>query len=153
MALRMISLFDQIRKISQPCWKIRKNSSVEIFQSIRKKYYIEKAVQILNRFKINGAIRSIDSYNQLDAYNEMSACCSNLPSSKRKMIYINLKVSARKNKCYAEGAYEKFPLRRKIFSSAAGFRERKISIQQQLLMRLNRCRNSGTAAYENKLLF
>lgn len=51
--LRMISLFDQDPEdLVAMLEDSVKNSSVEIFQSIRKKYYIEKkAVQILNRFK------------------------------------------------------------------------------------------------------
>ena len=51
--LRMVSLFDQDPEdLVAMLEDSVKNSSVEIFQSIRKKYYIEKkAVQILNRFK------------------------------------------------------------------------------------------------------
>lgn len=48
---------------------------------------------------------------------------------------------------------KKFPLRRKIFSSAAGFRERKISIQQQLVDATESLQKSqGTAAsYEKQI--
>ena len=51
--LRMVSLFDQDPEdLVGMLEDSVKNSSVEIFQFIRKKYYIEKkAVQILNRFK------------------------------------------------------------------------------------------------------
>ena len=73
--LRMISLFDQDPEdLVAMLEDSVKNSSVEIFQSIRKKYYIEKK----SSADIEQIQKSMEQYvplihNQLDAYNEMSA--------------------------------------------------------------------------------
>lgn len=73
--LRMISLFDQDPEdLVAMLEDSVKNSSVEIFQSIRKKYYIEKK----SSADIDQIQKSMEQYvplihNQLDAYNEMSS--------------------------------------------------------------------------------
>lgn len=136
--LRMISLFDQDPEdLVAMLEDSVKNSSVEIFQSIRKKYYIEKK----SSADIDQIQKSMEQYvplihNQLDAYNEMSSL-------------LQQQFAAQKEKDDLHKS--KGDLQEKI--NAMQKEHEKISIQQQLVDATESLQKSqGTAAsYEKQI--
>lgn len=136
--LRMISLFDQDPEdLVAMLEDSVKNSSVEIFQSIRKKYYIEKK----SSADIEQIQKSMEQYvplihNQLDAYNEMSA-----------LLQQQFAVQQEKDDLHKS----KGDLQERI--NAMQKEHEKISIQQQLVDATESLQKSqGTAAsYEKQI--
>ena len=139
--LRMISLFDQDPEdLVAMLEDSVKNSSVEIFQSIRKKYYIEKK----SSADIEQIQKSMEQYvplihNQLDAYNEMSA-----------LLQQQFAVQQEKDDLHKS----KGDLQERINAMQLQESEKeKISIQQQLVDATESLQKSqGTAAsYEKQI--
>ena len=136
--LRMISLFDQDPEdLVAMLEDSVKNSSVEIFQSIRKKYYIKKK----SSADIEQIQKSMEQYvplihNQLDAYNEMSA-----------LLQQQFAVQQEKDDLHKS----KGDLQERI--NAMQKEHEKISIQQQLVDATESLQKSqGTAAsYEKQI--
>ena len=155
--LRMISLFDQDPEdLVAMLEDSVKNSSVEIFQSIRKKYYIEKK----SSADIEQIQKSMEQYvplihNQLDAYNEMSALLQQqFAVQQEKDDLHKSKGDLQERLC--RRSMKKFPLRRKIFFISCRIqRKKKFPFSNNSLMRLNRCRNLRELQLlmKNKLLF
>ena len=151
--LRMISLFDQDPEdLVAMLEDSVKNSSVEIFQSIRKKYYIEKK----SSADIEQIQKSMEQYvplihNQLDAYNEMSALLQQQFAVQQEKDDLHKSKGDPQERINAmQKENEKI-----FFISCRIQRKKKFPFSNNSLMRLNRCRNLRELQLlmKNKLLF
>lgn len=147
--LRMISLFDQDPEdLVAMLEDSVKNSSVEIFQSIRKKYYIEK--------KSSADIDQIQkSMEQLDAYNEMSSLLQQQFAAQKEKDDLHKSKGDLQEKINAmQKEHEKISIEKEdIFHQLQDSEKEKISIQQQLVDATESLQKSqGTAAsYEKQI--
>ena len=135
--LRMISLFDQDPEdLVAMLEDSVKNSSVEIFQSIRKKYYIEKK----SSEDIDQIQKSMEQYvplihNQLDAYNEMSSLLQQQFAAQKEKDDLHKSKGDLQEKINAmQKEHEKISIEKEdIFHQLQDSEKEKISIQQQLV--------------------
>ena len=156
--LRMVSLFDQDPEdLVGMLEDSVKNSSVEIFQFIRKKYYIEKK----SSADIEQIQKSMEQYvpliyNQLDAYNEMSALLQQqfaVQQEKDDLHKSKGDLQERINDMQKE--HEKISIEKEdIFHQLQDSEKEKISIQQQLVDANESLQKAqGTAAsYEKQIV-
>lgn len=155
--LRMISLFDQDPEdLVAMLEDSVKNSSVEIFQSIRKKYYIEKK----SSADIEQIQKSMEQYvplihNQLDAYNEMSALLQQQFAVQQEKDDLHKSKGDLQERINAmQKEHEKISIEKEdIFHQLQDSEKEKISIQQQLVDATESLQKSqGTAAsYEKQI--
>lgn len=155
--LRMISLFDQDPEdLVAMLEDSVKNSSVEIFQSIRKKYYIEKK----SSADIDQIQKSMEQYvplihNQLDAYNEMSSLLQQQFAAQKEKDDLHKSKGDLQEKINAmQKEHEKFLLKRKIFFISYRIqRKKKFPFSNNSLMPTESLQKSqGTAAsYEKQI--
>lgn len=155
--LRMISLFDQDPEdLVAMLEDSVKNSSVEIFQSIRKKYYIEKK----SSADIDQIQKSMEQYvplihNQLDAYNEMSSLLQQQFAAQKEKDDLHKSKGDLQEKINAmQKEHEKISIEKEdIFHQLQDSEKEKISIQQQLVDATESLQKSqGTAAsYEKQI--
>ena len=155
--LRMISLFDQDPEdLVAMLEDSVKNSSVEIFQSIRKKYYIEKK----SSADIEQIQKSMEQYvplihNQLDAYNEMSSLLQQQFAAQKEKDDLHKSKGDLQEKINAmQKEHEKISIEKEdIFHQLQDSEKEKISIQQQLVDATESLQKSqGTAAsYEKQI--
>lgn len=156
--LRMISLFDQDPEdLVAMLEDSVKNSSVEIFQSIRKKYYIEKK----SSADIEQIQKSMEQYvplihNQLDAYNEMSALLQQQFAVQQEKDDLHKSKGDLQERINAmQKEHEKISIEKEdIFHQLQDSEKEKISIQQQLVDATESLQKSqGTAAsYEKQIV-
>lgn len=148
--LRMISLFDQDPEdLVAMLEDSVKNSSVEIFQSIRKKYYIEKK----SSADIDQIQKSMEQYvplihNQLDAYNEMSSLLQQQFAAQKEKDDLQEKINAMQKE------HEKISIEKEdIFHQLQDSEKEKISIQQQLVDATESLQKSQrtAASYEKQI--
>ena len=143
--LRMVSLFDQDPEdLVGMLEDSVKNSSVEIFQFIRKKYYIEKK----SSADIEQIQKSMEQYvplihNQLDAYNEMSALLQQqfaVQQEKDDLHKSKGDLQERINDMQKE--HEKISIEKEdiFFISCRIQRKKKFPFNNNSLTQMNRCR-------------
>lgn len=155
--LRMISLFDQDPEdLVAMLEDSVKNSSVEIFQSIRKKYYIEKK----SSADIDQIQKSMEQYvplihNQLDAYNEMSSLLQQQFAAQKEKDDLHKSKGDLQEKINAmQKEHEKISIEKEdIFHQLQDSEKEKISIQQQLVDATESLQKSQrtAASYEKQI--